>query len=198
MKIVSALLFLIVPLLSTTAPASCWKLPMEVNDTNTTVGFELDTTWHMVHGKVPNGSGKIWLSDPKDPTSINAELMFPVSKFDTDNSSRDETMREVMESEKFPVVKIDIRGMAENRRCAPSDVSFQTPCEALLLGSLNIHGVTRELKLGVQISEDSGGYKVSGRLPFDWASFGIEDPSIFIARVDPTVTVIFETRIPKA
>lgn len=184
-------LFLLLPCV----PAFAWNLPNEISDSNTQVHFEVDSTWHTVHGKVSKITGKSWLSNPNDLSSVNAEIHFPIINFDTDNSSRDKKMREVMAADKFPDVVLNLHGMDPTRICLPNQVSETNGCESLLLGSLSIHGITRELKLGVKITKEQDGYSVSGSLPFEWASFGVEDPSILIAKLDPTVTVFFETHL---
>ena len=37
---------------------------------------------------------------------------------------------------------------------------------------------------------------MEGSLPIQWADFNVEDPSILIAKLDPTVTITYRTVIP--
>ena len=51
-----------------------WNLPVELTDKNTTVKFEVDSTWHMVHGTTAHISGNAKLLKPEDPSSVNVNL----------------------------------------------------------------------------------------------------------------------------
>jgi hypothetical protein len=86
------------------AAADSWNLPQELNDQNTQVTFAVDSTWHMVHGVTSGLAGKVWLADPKNQASLKAEIRIPVARFNTDNASRDERLREVMAAKEYQEV----------------------------------------------------------------------------------------------
>ncbi len=189
----------VVSLLVVAAPVQAldtWQLPLQMNDQNTSVSFEVDSTWHMVHGKTAGVEGKVWLEDAKDPATVSAEFSIPVATFDTDNSSRDERMREVLRQTEFPKVTVRLNNMDPQQRCTPTVVEENGECDALSYGTISINGVQRELRLPLHVTREAEHFKVDGKLPFEWAAFNIEDPSILVARLNKTVTVKYSIAIP--
>lgn len=173
---------------------STWHLPQVLDDTNTTVRFEVDSTWHLVHGATSGLTGKASLQDVNDPTSVKVSLSLPVAKFDTDNSSRDERMNEVMFSDTYPTVSFV--GEKLQKRCTPAVVRRDKKCHDELKGKLTILKTTKDVALPLIIQESgAGGFVVEGSLALRWAEYGVEDPSIFIARLNPVVTVFFTARL---
>jgi len=103
--------FALVSLLGSTAFAGTrWNLPQQLSDTNTTVTFEVDSTWHLVEGKTAGIHGRVWLENQADTNSINIEVSLPVARFDTDRESRDEKLRTVMYAQRYPEVSFVGRG----------------------------------------------------------------------------------------
>lgn len=191
-------LFLLSSLPFTASAADLWQLPQELNDSNAQITFEVDSTWHTVHGKTAALAGRVWLTDPKVSTSIQAELRLPVAKFDTDSSNRDERMREVMLADQFSDVVVRISDMDKEQLCTPEQVAKNGSCTGIFNGSLSIRGIERQMRLPYSISRDDAGYIITGQLPFEWSAFNVEDPSILIAKLDKTVTVKYSVRVPVA
>jgi hypothetical protein len=38
--------------------------------------------------------------------------------------------------------------------------------------------------------------KISGKLTIAWAEYNVQDPSILIAKLDPSVTIAYSTEVP--
>ncbi|MCB0328657.1 MAG: YceI family protein [Bdellovibrionales bacterium] len=170
---------------------SSWYLPTELSDTNTHVRFELDSTWHLVKGATSHISGKVELTDPSDPTSVQVSISIPVKYFDTDSSSRDKELREVMFAADHPFVKFE--GAKLKNLCTPAKVLKDGSCIDILVGNLSIAKKTASVELPITISATKErDFVISGKLPIAWAEYGVEDPSIFIARVDKIATVFFD------
>ncbi|MCB0358602.1 MAG: YceI family protein [Bdellovibrionales bacterium] len=174
------------------ALAATWPLPQELNDTNTSVRFNVDSTWHLVEGSTSHIRGKIWLADPSDSRSIRADVHIPIAFFDTDSSSRDERMREVMHADRFPEVRFLLSDAAEI--CDPSSLeenaaSSETVCQGTLHGTVEISGVRRPLALHTTVARSESGYVVNGTTSLRWDQFSVEDPSILIARLDKLVNI---------
>ena len=172
-----------------------WHLPVELSDTNTKVRFELDSTWHLVHGSVNGIEGRVALGDRERFDELVLSLSLPVAKFDTENSTRDKKMRRVMSAAEYPHVSFN--GGTLQHGCTPSRVLAEGECKDSLSGKLTILATTLPVELPILIKPASeGGYIITGSLPIDWAFFGVEDPSILIASVDPIVTIFYEVRLP--
>ncbi len=178
----------------TTYAAPVWMTPTQLNDSNTKIEFVLDSTWHKIHGATAGVSGKVWLAKEDDPMSINTEITLPVNLFRTGNSSRDKRMREVMAEDRFNTVIVRSNKLESN--CTPEKVSNSTSCDGFMFATLRIREIEGNIKLPYTIKLQSNGYEVQGQYTFQWADFGIEDPSILIARLDKDVTINFTTILP--
>ncbi len=170
-----------------------WFTPAILSSENTSVTFELDSTWHTVHGQVPGVSGEVSLKNPANPLSVQVSAKMKVSSFDTDSNMRDSKMRDVMDAESFPVVTFIADGLKKN--CTPALVLKNGKCDDELGASLTIRDVTKKFIVPVSISSAENAFLVKGALPISWMEFGVEDPSILIASVDPTVTIHFEVML---
>ena len=166
-----------------------WNLPIELNDSNTNVKFEVDSTLHLISGISKHISGKAWLKDDKKPSSIKAEISFPIKFFNTGNESRDSKMRKVMNAARYPNVKFSIQSTSDI--CLPSSLENKR-CEAKLIGNLSIRGISKQISIPILIKKSLKGYDVHGKTSFKWADFGIEDPSTFLAKLYEDVTVSFK------
>lgn len=180
-----------------TAPLATWFLPTALSDQNTKVTFEVDSTWHLVKGETTGLRGNAKLQDQTDPNSIVVQLKVPVVNFDTDNGMRDERMREVMAEESYKYVSFESEG--KKGECTPALVLRDGTCEDVLSGKLTIRSKTSPVEIPIVISSSGeNGFVVKGKLPISWAEYGVEDPSILIARLDPIVTVLFEVTLTTA
>lgn len=173
-----------------------WNLPCALNDSNSKITFEVDSTWHMVHGKTNGLRGKAWLLDPNDPKSIRAELSLPVASFDTDSKSRNERLQEVMASEHFPEVKFNLTSVTDI--CDPDSLADHGQCPAHLVGDLIIRDHSKPVDVLATVTKTGDAFSIDGKLPFQWEEFGVEDPSILVARVDKTVEASFRLNLHKA
>ena len=157
--------------------------------------FELDTTWHTIHGTVKKVSGTVSLASPKDSRVIAASLSIPVSALDTDSESRDEEMHDCMESTKFPTITIDMPRITPS--CTEKELASHAPCSYSTTGAVTIRDVTLPLALAGSITQDaSGTISVSGSTHLDWSKFGVKDPSILVAKVNEDVRISFNLGLP--
>ncbi len=178
-----------------TARSETWDLPAELHDKNTSVNFVVDSTWHTVHGMTKNITGQVYLRDPKDPLAVVVELRVPVALFDTDSDLRDDRLQEVMAAQAFPAVRFVSTRLSTE--CDPMKVTKEGSCHGFLRGALTIRDVTKEVSLPISIRDTASGYRMDGSLAIRWEDFHVEDPSILIAKLDPVVTIAYQTTIPK-
>jgi len=173
---------------------TAWQLPLEVSDSNTKVTFDVDTTWHVVYGKTSKLSGTVSLADPANLMSIQSDIHFPVKSFDTGWSARDDSLYEHMKADKFPEVVLTTTELAGE--CTPA-VLASGECKATLQAKLTICDVSKDVPLEVKIEDKGENYVVSGTYAFKWADYNVDDPSILVAKVDPTVRVQYSIEVPK-
>lgn len=170
-----------------------WNLPTSLTDANTEIRFEVDSTWHLVKGTTKNIQGRAWLNNPLDPTSIRAELTLPILGFNTDNSKRDRRMLEVMHAEQYPDIKFEI--VAVPKICAPADLETTLSCPATIETRITINNTSQPLTLPATINKNGSTYTVRGTISLKWADFGVEDPSIFVAKLASLVTINFSVEL---
>lgn len=189
-----AILISIVPVASRAALGDTWNLPSPLNDSNTKVSFVVDSTWHTVNGTTRNLNGSVVLKDKNDPLSIVVDLKIQVKTFDTDWDSRDEKLQECMASDTYPISSFTSTRLSDN--CKPAVIDIAGKCSGTLTGILTMRDVSKEVALPVSITKGPDSYLISGALPVTWADYNIEDPSILIAKLDPVVTISYETKVP--
>lgn len=174
--------------------ADTWNLPSQLNDSNTKVSFVVDSTWHTINGTTKNVNGSVVLKDKNDPLSIVVDLKIQVKTFDTDWDSRDGELQECMASDTYPLVSFTSNRLSE--ACKPALIDATGKCAGTLTGILTMRDVSKEVALPVSITKGQDSYLISGKLPVTWAEYNIEDPSILIAKLDPVVTISYDTKVP--
>lgn len=168
--------------------------PLTLTPTNTHVEFFVDSTWHTVHGKVPDVAGSIQLERPGEISSARAEVHFRVNAFDTENSSRDERMREVLAAEQFPEVVFKEGILAG--KCDLTGLMLAQECEDVLSGKLMIRGHEETVSFPVQMKREQNEIRFSATTDVDWTRYGVEDPSIIIAKLDHIAHIHLIVTVP--
>lgn len=79
----------------------------------------------------------------------------------------------------------------ENKSAKFDGVVFTGICHDELKSVLTIRDVSKDVLLPLEIGQTDDGYNVKGSLEINWAEYGIEDPSILIASVDPVAKIDF-------
>ena len=170
-----------------------WNLPQELSEKNIQLSFEVDTTMHLVKGAVTGISGKAWLEDETDPSSIRAEIKLPLNLFNTGNESRDRKLREVMGFAHQPELVFRILSVKEI--CSPQSLVSQGTCHGSINGELKINEITRGISFPIVIHRDGDIFEVSGETSVSWPDYNVEDPSTFLAKLEKDVRVHFICRL---
>jgi len=190
MKLPCLALCLYLAAVTNSAFADTWNLPATLGPSDITISFEVDSTWHTVHGKTTSTQGKAWLSNPKDFKSVQADISVPVLTFETANSRRDKRLREVMAADEFSNVKFKLS--KATGICSPDKVVTEIPCAFKIFGDLTIRGKTKSIESKANIEKINNDFIISGSFLTDWADYGVEDPSILIAKLEPTVSITYK------
>jgi polyisoprenoid-binding protein YceI len=179
---------IIVLFVQSTAVADTWNLPQDLTSENATVTFEVDSTWHMIHGVAKEISGKLWLADAKDFRSIRGSVVLPVAAFDTESTGRDRKLREVMHSDTAPTVTFSFSNSIPSL-CDPKELANSLTCTFDVHGDLTINSISKHVILHSQITQDESSYKISGTTVIRWLDYKVEDPSILIAKLHDEVRI---------
>jgi polyisoprenoid-binding protein YceI len=180
--------------LSAEPSVACWNLPLTLSDKNTEIRFQLDSTWHEIQGTTAEITGLASCVAAQSPQNIVVSLSLPVRSFNTDNSMRDSRLMEVMLVEQYPTVDVELSGLSGG--CTPALVMRDKTCRDQLSGTLTIRGTEQPVSIPVTISFAADGhFHVAGEYSFAWPDFGIEDPSIFVAKLHPIVKIQFSVEL---
>jgi polyisoprenoid-binding protein YceI len=172
-----------------------WQLPQKLSDRNTTVRFEVDSTWHLIKGTTSGVDGAVWLSDPKNDLSVKATINFPVARLSTGGEMRDERLREVMDEEHSRYVSVSVDALLP--ACTAQKFHEAGECDVTVMSKLSIRSTERAIELNGKLKDVDGVIELSGKVQFQWSDFGVEDPSILVAKLAPDVVVEYSVRIPK-
>ncbi len=169
------------------ASADALNFPLDLNDSNTTIEFDVDSTWHLVEGRTAGVRGNLRLTNPEDPASVRGEVVIPLERFDTDNSRRDKRLREVMDATQYPEVRYSVE--SAELQCSEEGARFVKPCSININGRLSIRGADRPFQISAELRADGDQYELNGHGTLRWPDFGVEDPSILVARLKPEVKI---------
>lgn len=116
-----------------------------------------------------------------------AEVEVPVSEMDTGNADRDEELRKMFRSDRFPVIRGTVRDVDADavRRAIERDG------KAVLTLSLRVRDVERRIPATVtNLREEGNSASFDLEFPVSLSEFGLTPPSVlFIIRVGDGVTV---------
>lgn len=170
-----------------------WNLSRELNGDNAKISFEVDSTWHLVEGVVHKVVGAIESRKDGSDEVLSITVEIPVDQLDTDSSMRDEKMRKVMAEEKFPKIKFESNFKVG--KCTPAVVKAGSSCSETMKGLLTIRETSRPVELSLDFNQGTEQIQIIGHTSIKWSDFGVEDPSILIAKLDETVKIQVEVVI---
>jgi polyisoprenoid-binding protein YceI len=110
------------------------------------IDFEVDSTWHLVHGTVRDLSGRVWLESASDPGSIRASLTIPVAALDTGRESRDDNMRDSLDATSFSAIHVEMPRISP--ACDFQRLAVGSACAYVTQGTITIRD--RTLPIGLQ------------------------------------------------
>lgn len=165
--------------LGTAAPDASIQLSLDPEQSK--VHYTVDSTLHTVHGTFNVKSGTITL----DPASGKAsgEVVVYATSGDSGNSSRDERMhREILETKKYP--DATFRPRQVEGTVVPAGTS-----DVKVLGVINLHGRDHEIVALVHAEMAADRWTGTAKFDVPYIQWGIKDPSNWLLRVKPVVSV---------
>jgi len=144
----------------------------------------VESTLHTVHGTFALKSGTVHF-DP-DNGKAGGEIAVFATSGESGNSSRDRRMHnDILETAKYPdAVFRPTRVEGKVGQSGTSDVK--------LSGVFSIHGVDHDLTALVHAELTGDRWRGTARFEVPYVSWGIRDPSNFLLKVKPVVTVEME------
>lgn len=165
-------------------PATAQEVVLQLDPEQSKVHYKLDSTLHTVHGTFALKNGTVHF----DPASGKAagEIVVYATSGDSGNSSRDARMhKEILQTAKYPDAVFrpeQIEGKVE--REGTSDVKLH--------GVILLHGQEHEIVASVHAELAGDHWKGTAKFEVPYVQWGIKDPSNWLLKVKPVVSVEVE------
>jgi polyisoprenoid-binding protein YceI len=173
-----------VPLPAQTIRSSTSEIVLTLDPAQSNLHWQVDSTLHMVHGTFALKSGTVRLN--AETGDASGEITVSAPSGESGNSSRDKRMhKEVLETAKYPDVifhphhfegKVRGTGISDGK----------------LSGVLSIHGSDHDVTALVHAELKSDRWTGTSTFEVPYVTWGIKDPSNFVLKVKPVVTVELE------
>ena len=165
-------------------PPATQELVLSLDQSQSKVHYEVDSTLHSVHGTFNLKSGILRI----DPATGKAagEIIVYATSGDSGNSSRDEKMHKtVLESSKYS--EIVFRPTLLDGKLAVSG-----PSDVKLHGVFSLHGGDHDLVVPVHAEIAGDHWKGTTKFQVPYIQWGLKDPSNFLLKVKPNVDIELE------
>ncbi len=117
-----------------------------------------------------------------DLSAVRGMAEVRVDRMLTGNGGRDRHLREVMEADKYPIIRFDLRSVRPDSGGDSVGVALE--------GDLTLHGVTRAVTARGWVVRRAGGVALAVSFPLDMRDYGIKPPvRALVFRVGPDVVV---------
>ena len=138
-------------------------------------------------GRAPVSSLRFSL-DPDNVRAAQLSVTVQPGRFDSGNFIRDANARRVVfETGEYPDIRFELaRVQTQDNRLADG-----TSTQLELSGTLNMHGVAREVTTTATVSRSGGTFTATGVLTVKLSDYGMKRPSFFGTSVDDAVQVAF-------
>ena len=164
-----------------TPAASGQQLDVAFDPAASKISWTLGGNVHTVHGTFQLKQGHLSVDPPTG--KVDGEFLIETASGESGDSSRDKKMhKDVLESEKFPEVRLKVSKV--DGVLAPEGAST-----VRVLGQLTIHGASHEVTIPMQVNMN--GSEVSGKGSFEvpYVDWGMKNPSNFLFKVNKTVEI---------
>jgi polyisoprenoid-binding protein YceI len=160
------------------------QVALTIDPAKSKVRWIVDSTLHTVHGTFNLKSGTLRFDHVTGQAS--GEIAVSAASGESGNNSRDARMhKEILETAKYPdVVFRPIQVDGKVSTSGPSDVNLR--------GILSIHGVDHDLVAPVHAYLAGDHWTGTTKFEIPYVKWGIKDPSNFLLKVKPVVTVELE------
>jgi len=172
------------PLPQPTTPAPLSEIVLTLDPAQSKVHWTVDSTLHTVHGTFSLKSGSMHF-DPETGKAGGEIVVFAPSG-ESGNGSRDKRMhKEILETEKYP--EVIFRPTQVEGKVGPAG-----PSDVKLEGIFSIHGADHNLTAQVHAVLTGDRWTGTSKIQVPYVSWGIKDPSNFLLKVKPVVSVEIE------
>jgi polyisoprenoid-binding protein YceI len=166
------------------APATTQEVVLQLDPEQSKVHYTVDSTLHTVHGTFALKSGAVHFDE--ESGKAGGEIVVSATSGNSGNSSRDGRMhKEILQTAKYPDAVFrpeQIEGKVE--REGTSDVKLH--------GVILLHGQEHEIVASVHAELAGDHWKGIAKFEVPYVQWGIKDPSNWLLKVKPVVSVEVE------
>lgn len=177
------------PLCAQTTPSSISEIVLTLDPAQSNLHWQVDSTLHMVHGTFALKSGTVRLN--AETGDASGEITVSAPSGESGNSSRDKRMhKEILETAKYPDVIFHphhFEGKIFEGKVKGTGIS-----DGKLSGVLSIHGADHDVTALVHAELRGGQWTGTSTFNVPYVKWGIKDPSNFVLKVKPVVSVELE------
>lgn len=138
-----------------------------------------------VVGRTTDVTGEVIISDSELASGV---ITVDVSTIATTESARDSYFRSnVVESRKFPTATFTLSGPLTIPESAYSDKKGSGEIK----GTLNLHGVSRDVTITIEAGYDGKRAQIAGSIPVSWNDYGMTTPSLGFVEVEKSGFIEF-------
>ncbi len=181
----AVLLFLAAPAAAdqSSAPASA---PYSIGPDSAASYHAFAKMFFLIPNTIDGTTGKVTGSIGVDG-AVNGKLVIDAASFESGIGKRDEHIREILETGKFPVIEFVL---ASAEPVTPGDPSSYTGPKTVR-GSLTVHGVTKEISFPATVKAEGESYIIDGAVEVKYTDFGIEPPTFggIVKRAEDRITL---------
>jgi polyisoprenoid-binding protein YceI len=148
-------------------------------------------------GRTSAITGSASLTDAGGAVTVDsASFIVAVNTLKSDRSLRDEKLHSVgIESDRYPTATFTLSAPVK----LPHSALTGTPATVSAPGTLNLHGVSRQVTIPVEMAVSGTTLQAAGSLTFPWSTFGMTAPSIAgFVNVTEQATMEFDLRLQRA
>ncbi len=98
---------------------------------------------------------------------VRGWVEFPAASLDSDNGRRDRDMRKSLETDDYPTIRFELVGVTEDSTASDGEVWVT------LRGTLDIHGVTREVAVPAAVALAGDTVRLRSRFPLNLKDYQI-------------------------
>ena len=119
-------------------------------------------------------SGEIVLSNGGRSPNISGRLVIDAGTFDTENRIRDDHVRDILGADLYPDIVFDLSYIKVSDPLQLETLNG----EHTIVGTLQIHGVTKEIGFPIKVSFDGERLVIDGTIKVKFTDFNIEPPKV--------------------
>lgn len=173
------------PVATTAAPPRMLRYRLVPDQS--TLGFDLPTTFHVIHGKTSAWKGSVEV-DPGMAGALKGRIEIRADSIETGNPRRDLDVRDrVLEAARHPQIVFEMKGYKGNLARFAAGATIDAEVD----GDLTIHGVTKPIQASVECEVLPDHVVVAGAVPVFWKSFGLRDMSRTFVKIKDPMMVVF-------